>query len=90
MANPEMLMYDTEKKHSATKRVRIHSPPRLPTELTMGIRDSAAKAFKVGCPPLLLLRASSLYRIHQHCLDWYLGFLSALVGHSRRLFEMST
>lgn len=48
LQNPEVLLYDTEKKHTATKRVRLRSPARLPTELNMAIRDTAVKAFLVS------------------------------------------
>lgn len=55
--NPEVLLYDTEKKHTVTRRVRLRSPARLSTELNMAIRDAAAKAFLVQA---LALRKSQI------------------------------
>lgn len=49
--NPDVVLFDAAKKLCATGRTRIRSPARLPTELTMAIRDAAAKAFKASCFP---------------------------------------
>ena len=46
-SQPDMVIYGTTKKHEATGRIRIRSPPRLPLELSMSIRDAAVKAFMV-------------------------------------------
>ena len=60
-SQPDMVIYGTRKKHEATGRVRIRSPPRLPLELSMSIRDAAVKAFMVT-----LSRLRSLHSFEQN------------------------
>ena len=47
-SSPDLVLFDTAKKHAPTGKVRLHAPPRLPMELSLAIRDAAAKLFKVG------------------------------------------
>ena len=60
-SQPDMVIYGTRKKHEATGRIRIRSPPRLPLELSMSIRDAAVKAFMVTPS-----RLSSLHSLQQN------------------------
>ena len=47
ISNPHLIMYDLSKKLSPDSKVKIRSPPRLDTDVIIGLRDAAVKAFKV-------------------------------------------
>lgn len=46
-STPNMVLFDTAAKQEPTGRVRIRCPPRLQPDITMAVREAAAKAFVV-------------------------------------------
>jgi hypothetical protein len=52
-------------------RIRMQSPPRLPTELNWGLRMGAARLFKVSAvPPLSLASLHQRFEVLGMCVMW--------------------